>query len=121
MRLRHRHKAGIEFVDFEGEIKLEDFQQAGNPLEGLLGSACYSHIVVFDFSMVPRIDSSGIGWLVVVNKHFKQQGGTLILHSLQRTITENLRTLGLLGVLNLAEDADSARARAAARLPMLVS
>ena len=121
MRLHHRHEAGVDLIEPEGEITLFDFQQSGNPLENLLGPACWSRAVLFNLAKVTRIDSSGIGWLVVAAKHFNQHGGVLILHSLPNAITENLKTLGLLQILFLAENVEAARKMAAARVSMLAS
>jgi len=96
----------------EGDITLSDFQEGKDPFQDLLGPAGFGRKVLLNLQKTTYIDSSGIGWLIVHHKHFRQAGGRLVLHSVPARVNEVFQTLRLSLVLNIAEDEQAARARA---------
>jgi anti-anti-sigma factor len=70
-----------------GEIRRE---LPGDPLESLLGRECYGRQVLIDLGRTTFIDSSGIGWLVVSHRRFRNTGGMLILHSVPAQVYDAL-------------------------------
>jgi anti-anti-sigma factor len=98
----------------EGEISQSSFpSNHANPLEELLGDACYQRCAIIDLGPASFIDSSGIGWLVTCHNRFVAAGGKLILHSVPPMIDQVLRLLRLQTVLFLKRDRAAALAAAA--------
>jgi anti-anti-sigma factor len=99
-------------VRCEGEIRDVRYQIKGDPLENLLGPGCYSRKVLLDLERTDYIDSSGISWLIVSHKYFKQGGGRLVLHTIPPRVNQVLQFLHMNRVLHLAADEPAARALA---------
>ena len=57
---------------------------------------------------VELLDSSGISWLLVCNKRFRQAGGQIVLHSLSDVALNVLKVLNLQTVLQLASTREDA-------------
>jgi anti-anti-sigma factor len=99
-------------VRCEGEIRDVRFQFRTDPLESLLGPGGFSRKVLFDMERTDYIDSSGISWLIVTHKHFKQAGGLLVLHSIPPRVNQILHFLHMHEVFHVAADEPAARALA---------
>jgi anti-anti-sigma factor len=98
----------------DGEISQASFPSSDfNPLEDLLGAACYQRQVVLDLGQASFIDSSGVGWLLTSHKKFLAAGGKIILHSVPPLVDQVLRMLQLHHLLSIK--ADRAAALAAAK------
>ena len=80
----------------EGEITMNDLAQSRDPVEDLLGPAIFRQTALLDLGATSYIDSSGISYLLGVNKRFKQVNGRLVLHSAP-PVVRNL----LIGVMKL--------------------
>jgi anti-anti-sigma factor len=63
---------------------------------------------LFDMEGVEFIDSSGIGWLLSMNRRFQEEGGAMALHSVPPMVSNALKLLRLNEVLTIAEDAPAA-------------
>ena len=92
-----------------GEIRDIRYQIHGDPLEQALGPGCFTRQVLLDLEQADYIDSSGISWLIVVHKHFKQGGGRLVLHSLPPRVSQVLHFLHMHQVFHVAADESAAR------------
>jgi len=104
------------WVACQGEIGQASFPaNIHDPLEDLLGAACYQRQVVVDLGQASFIDSSGISWLLACHQRFLAKGGKLILHSVPPMIDQVLRLLRLHGVLTILADQSAARAAVAAK------
>lgn len=99
-------------VGCTGEVSQIRFRSGGNPLEELLGPACYGRKVLVDFGRAEWIDSSGISWLIATHQRFDHGGGMLVLHSLPPRVRSVLQFCKIDGVLNVAEDEEAARGMA---------
>jgi anti-anti-sigma factor len=99
-------------VRCEGEIRDVRYQIQGDPMERALGPGCFTRRVLLDLERAELIDSSGISWLIVTHKHFKQGGGRLVLHSIPPRIGQVLHFLHMHRVFHLAEDEPAARSLA---------
>ena len=98
-------------VEAEGEITMRDFRAEGpDPFETLLGASWATHRVVLDFSRVRFIDSSAIGWLMTCRRAFEQQGGMLLVHSMQPRVRQVLDVLRIGKVLPILDDVRTALA-----------
>jgi anti-anti-sigma factor len=99
----------------EGEISQAAFPAGdSNPLERLLGAACYIRHVVLDMGQASFIDSSGVGWLLTCHKNFQNSGGKLLLHSVPPMVDQVLRLLQLHHILTIKSDRAAALAAASA-------
>jgi anti-anti-sigma factor len=85
-----------------------------NPLEELLGAACYQRQVVLDLGDTGFLDTSGVGWLMTCRKRFLAAGGHLILHSVPPMVDQVLRLLHLQSVFTIQPDRAAALAAARA-------
>jgi anti-anti-sigma factor len=96
------------------DITLYDFRSSDNPLEELLGKDCYTRKILLSLQKSSYIDSAGIGWLVMCHKRFRDAGGCLVIHSIPPMVHHVFKLLGLVDVLNMADDEAHAEARALA-------
>ena len=76
----------------------------------LLGPCGYARRVLVDLSESEFIDSSGLSWLVLLQKRFREAKGQLILHSIPVRVLEIIRVMSLDRVLRIAEDEPAAMA-----------
>ncbi|HZY85885.1 MAG TPA: STAS domain-containing protein [Gemmataceae bacterium] len=81
-----------------------------DPLAGVLPPGPYPAAVLLDLSKVGYINSTGISWLVQAHQRVQQDGGRLVLHSVQPFVRGVLDLMRLGSVLNLAADEPAARA-----------
>jgi anti-anti-sigma factor len=106
-------KQGLIRVAAEENVTAADFDADGtNPLAKLLGVTWSSNKVLMDFSNVPYIDSSAVGWLITCHRSFKEAGGTFVVHSIQPSVRQILDVLKIGKVVALAENEEAARALA---------
>jgi anti-anti-sigma factor len=101
---------GVVRLQAEGQISQADFQGEGDPIENELGPDGFSRPVLLDLGRTDYIDSSGISWLIVNHKRFRQAGGRLVLHSLPPRVSQVLHFCRMESVFHLAADEAAARA-----------
>jgi len=93
----------------EGEITMNDLAQSRDPVEELLGPAIFRQTVLLDLGTTSYIDSSGISYLLGVNKRFKQMNGRLVLHSAPPSVMQVFKLLKINTVMQIAADEAEAR------------
>lgn len=96
-------------LQVEGTIRDIRWEIKADPLEKALGPGCFTRRVLLNLEQADYIDSSGISWLIVSHKHFKQGGGILVLHTIPPRISQVLQFLHMNQVFHLAEDEAAAR------------
>jgi len=96
---------GVTRVQATGQITTQD-TLAGKlePMSQLLGEAVYSRRVALNLAEATFIDSSGLGWLLLCNKRFREAAGKLVLHSVPPAILDVIKVMRLDEVLKIAED-----------------
>ena len=77
------------------------------PLGALLGERGYGRKVLLDLSEADFVESSGLSWLLVCHKRFRQAGGKVVLHSVPVVVMQVLQVLSLDRAFDMADD-DSA-------------
>jgi stage II sporulation protein AA (anti-sigma F factor antagonist) len=92
----------------DGDMSNVDFR-GDEPLEQLIGKDGLKRHVILNLEKVRFLDSSGISWLLIRHKHFKENGGRLVLHSLPPLVRQPLEFMKLSRVLHIAGDEDAAR------------
>ena len=99
-------------VACEGIIRHTDFDRINEPLRTLLGPFIFSRKVLLNLEGATSIDSSGISWLLICNKHFQEAEGRLILHSVPPMILQVMEMVRLPLLIPIAADEAAARALA---------
>ena len=74
------------------------------PLADAIGFDAYQRRVLLNLSTVTGLDTSGINWLLTVQKRFDSAGGRLVLHSLSPAARTAFRALNLHCALRVAVD-----------------
>lgn len=99
---------GVVRAKASGKITQADVSPFLEPLGEAIGDDAYERCVLLDMAEVNTLDSSGVSWLLVCQKRFREGGGKLVLHSLSDVAMNVLRVLNLQTVLKLASDEDEA-------------
>ena len=100
--------SGIVQVQVTGKVTQKHINPFSEPLSDLLGPDVYSRKVLLDMRGVDFLDSSGIGWLLVCHKRFREAGGKLVLHSPSPLARNVLKVLNMQLVFKVADDEDEA-------------
>ena len=95
-------------IQLRGRITQESRADDGDPLAQAAGQDVYSRRVMVDMELVEFLDSSGIGWLLSMNRQFQEQGGALALHSVPPLVANALKLLRLNEILTIVIDAREA-------------
>ena len=95
-------------VATEGDVTGVKVTPFSEPMADLLGSSAHSQRIVLNLESARIIDSSGISWLVELNRRCCQAGGNLVLHSVTPAIIKVLRILRIDRYLRIAPNADAA-------------
>ena len=104
-------KDGFVKLAADGSITAADLdQQTANPVASALGPNWATFRVLLDMGNVSYIDSSAIGWLIGVQKEFKQHGGGFAVYGVQPGVRQVLELLKVGKVVPLADTEAAARA-----------
>lgn len=100
-----------EFAADENELSLEATGH-DEPLASAIGSSdAYQRRVLLNLSAVTGMDTSGVNWLLTLQKRMDAVGGRLVLHSLSPAARSVVRVLNLHGALRVAVDETDATLR----------
>ena len=100
-------------LECEGEITQHQFSPGRDPLLDVIGPYIYRLSVSLNLDKTSYVDSSGISWLISINKQFKAAGGQLVLHSLPPSVRQVIELLKLQSILTLADDGVDAQKKLA--------
>ena len=90
-------------VDVTGNVTQDQVAINADPLRELLGSDVYSRTVLLNMKGAPFLDSSGVSWLLITHKRFKDNSGRFILHSIPTVVLNVLKVLRMHLVFEIAE------------------
>ncbi len=105
-------EGGLLRLSAAGRITQDDVTPHADRFGDLLGAAGYARKVVLGLTNVDYIDSSGISWLLVRHKRFREADGKLVIHSVPPMVRQVLEMLRLNLVLHLTDDEPAAVALA---------
>lgn len=106
-----KESSGIVYAAAYGEATARDFPSPEAALfDQILGTSWAGHRVALDMDAVPYLDSSAIGWLIQVQKQFRESGGYLVLHSVQPHVKNILSLLKVERVVPIGRDSATAKA-----------
>ena len=97
-------------VRASGRITPDTFSTENEPLARLLGANVYARAVALSLEKTDYINSSGVGWLLVCHKRFREAGGRLIIHSIPPLVLNVLKVLKMDRVFHLEPDMAGAKA-----------
>jgi anti-anti-sigma factor len=98
----------VAHVTVQGCLNQSDIAPPIDPIRAVLGPNGYQRTVLLDLRESSYLDSMCIGWLLSTHKRFREQGGKLILHSLQPVASNAISLLRLNTVFQLAADKEQA-------------
>ncbi len=111
--------SGIVFAAAYGQATAHDFANPESLLfDQILGTSWARHRVALDMDAVPYLDSSAIGWLIQAQKHFRDAGGSLALHSVQPHVRNILSLLKIERVVPMGYDAAGAKTLLTSKEPL---
>ena len=99
---------GVVRVKVKGQIVQTALNMPPEPLGQLLGDGAYGHKVVMNLGEATFIDSSGLGWLLMCHRRFRDAAGRFILHSMPPMVSDVVKVMRLDQVLKIVEDEGSA-------------
>jgi len=104
-----RPEAGFVRMEIVGRLSRDAAPADYDPFIELYGNDVYSGKVLINLHKTTHIDSSGVGWLLSANKRFKENRGSLVLHSATPMTVQLLKLMRIDQVVLLADDERTAR------------
>ena len=95
-------------VAISGCLMQSDIAPPLDPFRAILGPNAYQKTVLLDMQDSNYLDSMCIGWRLGSHKRFREQGGKLVIHSLQPVASNVISLLRLNGILQIAADTSQA-------------
>ena len=95
-------------VTILGCLTQPDIAPPLDPFRQILGTDVYKRTVLLDMQQSNYLDSMCVGWLLGAHKRFRENGGKLVIHSLQPVASNVISLLRLDTVFHLAHDAPGA-------------
>ena len=96
-------------VKVSGEINVS-VPGEQNHLLDLLGENLYSQRICFNLADATFINSTGLSWLVILYKRFRESQGRMVVHSVPELIMDVLQTVKFDTILPIADDESAAMA-----------
>ena len=101
-------EADLVHVQITGKITQDHIGVAGDPLLDLLGAGVYGRNVLLNMSSADFVDSSGVSWLLILHKHFREGAGQMILYSVPQLIMNVFKVLNMHLVFTIADSPQEA-------------
>ena len=102
-------EGGVVVLRLSGALDAHNFDEVDNIFQELFAEDSYK--IVLDMEDVSYISSAGVGTLVNSTMQCKENGGNLVLIKISDRLREVLTELGLLDILQHADDLKPALAR----------
>lgn len=99
----------VAHIKLRGRATQRQMVAAEDCLVEILGASAYQGKVVLDLSETIFVDSSGVSWLLIAHKRFREQGGQLVLCGVPPMIMKVLTVLRMQLVFEIAETLEEAR------------
>lgn len=103
---------GIYQLTLSGKISQNSTNSYSEQLDCLIGVANLNQKILVSLQKTEYIDSSGIGWLLALDKKIRAAGGQLILHSVPNDVQQVFGIMKLGKVLKIARDKQHAHSLA---------
>ena len=99
---------GIAHLKVKGRVTQKQVQSAADVLTDRLGHEVYKGKVLLDMRDADFLDSSGVSWLLIAHKRFREQGGRFVLYAVAPMVLNVLKVLKMQLVFELADNYDEA-------------
>ncbi len=99
---------GIFKISLHGRISQTAVEDCVTQLPQLIGAEKLGSKILLSLDGAEQIDSSGIGWLLAVDKQIREAGGDLVIHSVPLDIQHVFNLMKLGKILKIAKDAHAA-------------
>jgi anti-anti-sigma factor len=109
MQLSFSERDGITTVAIAGRITFSTLEPGQDPLAREMPDI-YARRLLLDLAGTEYIDSTGVSWLLTCHKRCREGNGRLVLVSLNPLVKQVLQVLKLDRVLQIADNAEKARA-----------
>ncbi|RCS41107.1 anti-sigma factor antagonist [Bremerella cremea] len=86
-------KDNVVHVAVFGKVTQDATSRDADLIADLLGEHAYQRNVLLNLRDAEMVDSSGIGWLLVCHKKFKDNGGRMICHSAPPVVANVFRLM----------------------------
>jgi anti-anti-sigma factor len=100
--------ADVAQLKIRGRVTQRQLSSSADLLVDLLGSDVYTRKVLIDMRDTEFMDSSGISWLLIAHKRFREKGGRFVLYALPPMVMNVLKVLKMQLVFELAGTHDEA-------------
>lgn len=104
-------------VALRGRATQPHVAESGDCLVDLLGAGAYQRNVLLDLSETMFLDSSGVSWLLIAHKRFREQGGQFVICGVPPMVMKVLTMLRMQLVLEIAETLEEARQKVNVQVP----
>jgi anti-anti-sigma factor len=92
-------------VALKGDIHASSVEPAEpDKLNELLGEGWPARKVLMDLGAIAMAGSAAIGWMLAINRRFKQAGGRLVIHSMRPDVAKSFKLLKVDTVLEIFPD-----------------
>jgi anti-anti-sigma regulatory factor len=78
-----------------GRITRDGWVTTDDPLGDLYGQDVYRRTVLLNLTESLYIDSTGVEWLLICHRRFEDEGGMLIVHSVNPLSRQLLKMMGM--------------------------
>ncbi|MEW4564372.1 STAS domain-containing protein [Bremerella sp. JC770] len=95
-------------IAVSGKVSQDGIPRDQEPIATLLGPEAYTLTVLLDLKDAEVIDSSGIGWLLVCQKRFAENGGRMVCYSAPPAVANVFKLMRMDLVFDNAANASEA-------------
>jgi anti-anti-sigma factor len=92
----------VAVLKIRGRVTQRQLSNSPDALADLLGPDVYVRKVLLDMRDAEFLDSSGISWLLISHKRFREKGGRLVLFAVPPMVMNVLKILRMQLVFDLA-------------------
>ena len=96
----------------KGRITQKQLASSSDVLVDVLGPEAYKGKVLLDMRDADFLDSSGVSWLLIAHKRFREQGGRFVLYSVPPMVLNVLKILRMQLVFDMADTPEEALQKA---------
>jgi len=98
----------ISHLKVKGRVTQRQLMSSTDVLVDRLGLEVYKGKVLLDMREAEFLDSSGVSWLLIAHKRFREQGGRFVLYAVAPMVLNVLRVLKMQLVFDLSDTYDEA-------------
>jgi anti-anti-sigma factor len=102
----------IANLKVKGRVTQRQLASSSDVLADVLGPEVYKRKVLLDMRDAEFLDSSGVSWLLIAHKRFREQGGRFVLYAVPPMVMNVLKILRMQLVFDMTDTHEDALAKA---------